>query len=339
MTHIRGSWLASCTLALALAGCAGDSQPHEEPRDNTSTSYASAGALDSFCDRLPRAAWSAFEKHPSSNEWFEVYAIESGIYAIYEPFQWQEVISWLIEGDETALLFDTGNGIGNIGDVVATLTDLPVTVVNSHSHFDHTGGNHQFDRILSLGTDFSLERSSGYQTEELLAEVSPEALCKPLPGGFVPGEHRIRPYAITGELADGDVIDLGGRRLEVLHIPGHTPDAIALLDRDAGFLWSGDSFYEGPIWLFAPETDIRAYRESVRRLAGIAPELTAVFPAHNTPRANPELLVSLRDKVEIVTAGQLEPVTMGDGTVEFTFAGFSFLMREDYYRIEDKEAD
>ncbi len=337
MMDIRSNWLAICAIALALAGCAGEPQPHEEPPD--STSYASAGELDSFCDRLPRAAWSDFEKHASSNDWFEVYAIEAGIYAIYEPFQWQEVISWLIEGDERALLLDTGNGIGNIGAVVATLTDLPVTVVNSHSHFDHTGGNHQFDRILSLGTPFSLAQSSGYQTEELLAEVSPEALCKPLPNGIEPGEHRVRQYTITGKIADGDVIDLGGRRLEVLHIPGHTPDAIALLDRDAGFLWSGDSFYEGPIWLFAPETDLRSYRESVRRLAGIAPELTAVFPAHNTPRANPDLLVSLRDQFEIVIAGQVEPVATGDGTVEFPFAGFGFLMREDYYRIEETESD
>ena len=339
MMNTRDNRLIGLAAALALAACGGASSSPGESRDGADPGYASAGELGSFCDRLPRAAWAAFEKHPSSNDWFEVYAIESGIYAIYEPFQWQEVISWLIEGDEKALLFDTGNGIGNIGAVVTGLTDLPVTVVNSHSHFDHIGGNHQFERILSMGTPFSLSRAAGFQTDELLTEVSPEALCKPLPDGLEPGEHRVRPYAITGQLADGDVIDLGGRQLEVLRVPGHTPDAIALLDRDAGFLWSGDSFYEGPIWLFAPETDLAAYGNSVRRLAEIAPTLTAVFPAHNTPQASPELLIALRDKFETVTSGQVEPVDVGDGTVEFPAEGFSLLMRKDYYRNDQDESE
>ncbi len=214
------------------------------------------------------------------------------------------------------------------------LTDLPVTVVNSHSHFDHTGGNYQFDRILSVSLPFSLARTAGLQTEELLAEVSTDALCKPLPGDLLAEEHRVRPYAISGRLEDGDSIDLGGRRLEVVLIPGHTPDAVALLDREAGYLWSGDSFYEGPIWLFAPETDLAAYRQSVARLAELAPELSAVFPAHNTPRADPGLLVDLSEKLELVLSGQVEPVAVGDGAVEFPFAGFSLLMREDFYRID-----
>ena len=98
-------------------------------------------------------------------------------------------------------------------------------------------------------------------------------------------------------------------------IPGHTPDAVALLDRDAGFLWSGDSFYEGPIWLFAPETDLEAYRESVARLAELAGGLNAVFPAHNTPRADPRLLVDLKAELDLVLAGKVEPDAVGDGAV------------------------
>ena len=125
-----------------------------------------------------------------------------------------------------------------------------------------------------------------------------------------------------------------GRQLEVLRVPGHTDDAIALLDRDAGFLWSGDSFYEGPIWLFAPETDLASYRESVARMAALAPDLEAVFPAHNTPRADPALLVELRDKLGQVLAGKIEPVPSPDGTVEFRFRDFGLLLREDYYLVD-----
>jgi hypothetical protein len=118
-----------------------------------------AGELASFCERLPRPAYAALEKHSSSNSWFEVYNVEPGVFAIYEPFQWQEVISYLITGADRALLFDTGNGMGDIKAIVEQLTDKPITVLNSHTHFDHIGGNYQFDDILSVSTDFSIENS------------------------------------------------------------------------------------------------------------------------------------------------------------------------------------
>lgn len=314
---------------VVLAGCTDAGKDIKEE----ATSYASAAEMGSFCDRLPRSAWADYEKHQTSNDWFEVYEVEPDIFAIYEPFQWQEVISYLIVGTDSAVLFDTGNGIGDIRAIVDRITDRPVRVINSHSHFDHIGGNYQFDEILSVATPFTLQRIDGIRSDELLLEVSPEALCKGLPAGVVPEEHHTRPFSIDATIADGDVLDIGGRSLEVVQLPGHTDDAIALLDRSAGFLWSGDSFYEGPIWLFFPETDLVAYRESVAKLAVLAPELEAVFPAHNTPRADPALLMQLRANLDRVLAGQVEPVPVADGNVEFRFEGFSLLMREDYYRI------
>ena len=145
--------------------------------------------------------------------------------------------------------------------------------------------------------------------------------------------HRIRPFSIANKIEDGDVLDIGGRQLEVLQVPGHTDDSIALLDRSAGFLWSGDSFYEGPIWLFFPETDLVAYQASVERLAALVPDLKAVFPAHNTPKAMPALLTRLRQNLDRVLAGDVLPVPVTDGNVEFRFEGFSLLMRDDYHSI------
>jgi len=239
--------------------------------------------LAGFCDRLPRAAYTAFEKDQSSNDWFEVYEVESGIWAIYEPFQWQEVISYLIVGSRSALLFDTGNGLGDIKAIVDQLTDKPVRVLNSHTHYDHIGGNYQFDEILSVATDFSIANSRGAANKIVAMEASPQALCKDLPEGVTQENHLIRPFTITAQVKEGDVIDLGGRRLEILQVPGHTDDSIALLDRDAGFLWTGDTFYEGPIWLWFPETDLAAYQKSIARLADLVPTLTALF-LHTTRR-------------------------------------------------------
>lgn len=292
-----------------------------------------AGELASFCERLPRPAYASLEKQPGSNEWFEVYNVEQGVFAIYEPFQWQEVISYLIVGRDRALLFDTGNGMGNIKAIVDQLTDKPVVVLNSHTHFDHIGGNHQFEDILSVSTAFSIENSHGVANEMVTIEASPEALCKGLPEGVTQASHRIKPFTITGTVREGDVIDLGGRRLEVLQIPGHTDDAVALLERESGFLWSGDTFYEGPIWLYFPETDLAAYRASIARLAELAPTLTAVFPAHNTPRAAPGLLVDTQKAFELVLEGKATPVPTWEGVVTFEFDGFGFLMREDNTRL------
>ena len=321
--------LTACAWLALVSVCTAENEVTSEP----SATYASAAELGSFCERLPRAAYAQFEKHATSNDWFEVYEVETGIFAIYEPFQWQEVISYLIVGTESAILFDTGNGIGDIKAVVDQLTDKVVRVINSHSHFDHIGGNHQFDDILSISTPFTLARTGGIQSDELSMEVSAEALCKAPPEGVTEQNHQIRPFSITRKIVDGEVIDIGGRQLEVLRIPGHTDDSIALLDRRAGFLWSGDNFYEGPIWLFFPETDLPAYKRSVEKMASLVPDLKAVFPAHNAPLADPVLLTRLREGLGRVLAGEVDPVPVPDGNVEFGFDGFGLLMREDYHSI------
>jgi len=266
-----------------------------------------ADTLGEFCAKLPRPAYAELTKHTVSNGWFEVYEIDAGIWAIYEPHQWQEVISYLIVGTQSALLFDTGNGLGNIKEIIDQLTDKPVTVINSHSHIDHIGGNFQFDQIASVSTDFSIGRS-----------------------GVTSDSHTINPYKITNKIKDGSQLDLGGRILEVLHIPGHTDDSVALLDRAAGFLWTGDSFYQGPIWLFADETDLRAYHDSIKRLAALTPVLTLLLPAHNTPAVKPDVLNDVLAAFEQVISGQAKATPEWDGVIRFQFEGFSFLMQENF---------
>ena len=96
---------------------------------------------DNWWDALPRPEWSAFTKVDLGDGWFDVYRIGDEIYAIHEPGQFEEVISFLIVGNDFALMFDTGLGIGNIRNVVDQLTDLDIVVLNSHTHYDHIGGN------------------------------------------------------------------------------------------------------------------------------------------------------------------------------------------------------
>lgn len=288
--------------------------------------------LSNFCDDLPRNAYSDLQKNEISTEWFEVYQVEPDVWAIYEPFQWQEVISYLIIGSDSALLFDTGNGLDNIKTIVEQLTDKPIRVLNSHSHFDHIGGNYLFKQILSPATKFSIANSKGNASKQIKMEASAAAICKGLPEGVTKQNHAIKPYIITSTVKDGDIIDLGNRKLEILLIPGHTDDSIALFEKESGLLWTGDSFYEGPIWLFFPETDLEAYKKSLSRLVGLVPQLKALLPAHNTPKADPIMLIETQKALELIFQGKAKakPVVDFEGVVAFDFKGFGFLMREDY---------
>lgn len=287
-----------------------------------------------FGECLADPVFADLRKHASSNDWFQVFEVAPGIWAILEPYQWQRVISYLIVGADRALLLDTGNGIGNIKAIVDQLTDKPIFVLNSHSHFDHIGGNHYFDEVWSASTAFSIVQSKGLENVDVALEVSPAALCCGLPDGVTQNRHCIRPFAITAKVKDGDVIDLGDLQLEILLIPGHTDDCIALLDRKSGFLWPGDSFYEGPIWLFAPETDLEAYSNSVARLATLAPQLKMLFPSHKIPKTSPAFLIEAQRAIELVLDGKAGAIPAKPGLVRFEFEGFSFLMRENYTRLQ-----
>ena len=286
----------------------------------------SAGAQQAdWCKKLPRPAYSKLKRVPVADSWFEVYKIRPGIFAIYEPHQLEEVISYLIFGTDKALLFDTGMGISNIQAVVSGLTKLPVSVVNSHTHNDHVGDNWRFTDVYGMDTDFTRANARGSK-QDAQDELAPEELCGALPVGFDAKAYATKPFHITRWLHDGDKIDLGGRTLKVIGTPGHTPDAIALLDEKNGLLFTGDSFYLGPIYLSRPETDLDAYVVSMQKLAALTPGLRLLLPAHNTPVADPGYLPKVVIAIQRVRRGEVKPVAK-EGKHEYVFEDFSFLMR------------
>jgi len=278
-----------------------------------------------WCKNLPRPAYAKLERVSAADPWFEVYKIRSGVFAIYEPHQAEEVISYLIVGGNRAVLFDTGMGISNIQAVVAGLTKLPVSVVNSHTHNDHVGDNWRFSDIYGMDTDFTRANARGSK-EDAQAELAPDEICGALPAGFDAKAYATKPFHITHWLHDGDEIDLGARTLKIIGTPGHTPDAVALLDRKNGLLFTGDSFYAGPIYLYRPETDLDAYEASMKKLAALAPQLSLLLPSHNVPVGDPSILPKVVSAMQQVRRGDVKPV-LKDGKHEYLFDGFSFLMR------------
>jgi glyoxylase-like metal-dependent hydrolase (beta-lactamase superfamily II) len=262
-----------------------------------------------------------------SDPWFEAYKPAPGVFAIYEPHQAEEVISYLIVGEKQALLFDTGMGISDIKGVTSELTRLPIIVLNSHTHDDHVGGNWEFATIYGMNTGFTRKDALGSR-EDAQAEITPDQICGPLPKDFDAKSYTTRPWKITAYTHDGDRFDLGGRTIEVLATPGHTPDAITLIDRANGLLFTGDTYYPAPIWLFRPETDLDAYAASIRRLAALARQIKLVLGAHNIPVASPAVLPRLVSAFDQVRAGKIRSTPASPGKVLYKVDDITFLMRD-----------
>lgn len=283
--------------------------------------------IPDWCRALPRPEYKTFERVSVSDPWFEVYKVVPGVFAIYEPHQAEETIGYLIVGEKRAVLFDTGMGISDVKKVVAELTRLPVVVLNSHTHDDHVGGNWEFSTIYGMDTDFTRENAKGSRVDAQ-GEITPGQICGALPQGFDAKAYATRPWKMTAYMHDGDRFDLGGRTLEVIATPGHTPDAMSLIDRANGLLFTGDTYYPAPIWLFRPETDLDAYAASIRRLAALAPQIKVVIGAHNIPVASPAVLARLVDAFDEVRAGRIQPSPGSAGKVLYKVGDISFLMRD-----------
>jgi len=272
-----------------------------------------------------RAAFAHLERVPSPDPWFEVYKVAPNTFAIYEPRQSEEAISYLILGTNRAAMFDTGLGIGNIRKIAESLTHLPITVINSHTHNDHVGGNWQFNSIDGMDTAFTRANAKG-STADAQAELAPGNVCGSLPPSFDAKNYSTRAWRVTHWIHDGDKIDLGGRTLEVIATPGHTPDAICLLDRANGLLFTGDTFYPGTIWLYRPETDLDAYAHSTKRLAVLTPHLRMLLCAHNSPISSPAVLPQLVAAFAQVRTGKIRSTPVGSGKVIYRVGHISFLM-------------
>lgn len=283
--------------------------------------------------------------------WFHTREAADGVWLVAEP---GHVNSWLIEGRDSAALLDTGLGIAPIRPVATALTDRPVSVVNTHHHFDHTGGNHEFDDIAIhergaelLGSPPPPELIAAYldYTRALIAAadarrgddraylhlLTADADPRPLPPGMDESSWRIRPSRATRVLSEGQRIDVGGRLLTVLHTPGHTPDCICLLDERDGLLFAGDTINTGPIYAQLPESELDDLARSARRLAELEPEVRLVLVSHfGRAVADARLLREVADGLELVAAGEAElhPARdcVGEPALEASFDRFSVLV-------------
>ena len=225
-----------------------------------------------------------------NTDWFRVEKIDDLTYAISEYGHWERVHSFLLMGSETALLIDTGLGIGNIKKVVDRLTALPVKVFTTHYHWDHIGG-HKYFNFIAVHTREKKWMESGIPIP--LSVIKQNIMKEPF-SITPPEDFDIEKYKIyTGKpskIIDTDeIIDLGKRKIKILHTPGHSPGHLVFFDCKTKVLFTGDLFYKGTIYVNYPSTDPYKYCESLKKITTTLSGLKRIFPSHN------ELNIPLED--------------------------------------------
>jgi glyoxylase-like metal-dependent hydrolase (beta-lactamase superfamily II) len=284
-----------------------------------------------WSDGRPREGYKKLEKLKTGQDWYSVYRLDEATLMISEDGQFEENVNYLVMCSDRAALIDTGDDLGNIRELVRELTALPVFVLNTHCHIDHIGGNHLFDEVWAY--DHPVSRGSaaiGVPHEIALETIRPENLCKPLPHSFREDTYRIPPYRVTHWIFDGETIDLGGRILKALHTPGHAPDHLMFLEKETGYLWTGDNFYEGCVYTHLPGGDLDVFIDTYReRILPLLSEVNLLLPSHNEPCFRPELLREMLVLSENARNGEGD-YEAGDNHIrKYGGSSFSLMVNED----------
>jgi glyoxylase-like metal-dependent hydrolase (beta-lactamase superfamily II) len=275
-------------------------------------------------DVLPRPGNRKLKHLKGASVWFEVYEVGFNTYAFLEPYHEEEVLSYLVVGNKRAVQIDTGMGIGNVKKEIERLTDLPVTVVNTHAHSDHVGDNHRFEEVWIFDQDAEVGRlKKGKGPADCAGLVGPGTfLEEKAPPSFNPAKYESLPSPVTRRLHDEEVVDLGGRTLTVFHTPSESPGHICLLDGREGILFSGDAVIPGMIYTDPSTPDGERHLESLERLVGLGDRVKRLCPGHNEAVVSPDLLVKARDAFRKVIAGDAAPDEDGKRWRMYRFDGF-----------------
>lgn len=230
---------------------------------------------------------------PVADPWFQIIEIDDSTTLIQEPYvdPWVSANIWHIRGDRMDLLIDTGMGIAPLRpQIMRHVADREPVVVITHAHLDHMGSAHEFadcwahplepTEAHGLGTLSGPELLRILGADDAPFDPPADVMVSAIPHrDYAIADYHLRPVTPTRRLKDGDAIDLGGRVITVLHLPGHTPGSIGLYDAGSRALFTGDVIYD-PLALLdgLHGSNVADYKKSVRRLLDL--DVDTVYPGH-----------------------------------------------------------
>ncbi|MFX0000946.1 MAG: MBL fold metallo-hydrolase [Candidatus Hodarchaeota archaeon] len=229
----------------------------------------------------------------NSYQWFEIFKHKDYLYVIRERldeidprFYTTYTNLYLVIGSHYTLLIDTGCGLFPLKPIINDLIDdKELLVVNTHSHFDHIGGNYEFDKVLIHKKERKL--ISKPRDISFLSDSPKEVTRK-----YESKNYIIPPAKEIQSVIDREVIDLGDISIKVIHTPGHSPGCISLLTNKHE-LFTGDTAHYGAMYLTKSTFPIIVL--SISKLLDLFQETKniEIYPSHEEFAVDKELLVNL----------------------------------------------
>ena len=226
--------------------------------------------------------------------WFTTEQLDKDTFVISENRHWEETHCYLLVGAYRSLLIDTGLGIGDILAEVRKCADEPVTAVATHAHWDHIGGHGYFSEFYVHEEEESWLKGGFPLPVEAVRKMI--ASCRELPAGYDVTAYEIFQGTPAKILKGGEVLDIGGRTVEVLHTPGHSPGHMCFWEPERGYLFTGDLVYQGTLYADYPSTDPAAYLASLGKITSLP--VKKLFPAHHSLEVTPKLAERIKKEFE-----------------------------------------
>ncbi|MGB9979632.1 MBL fold metallo-hydrolase [Methanobacterium sp.] len=247
--------------------------------------------------------------------WFNVKQVADKTWAIRDKTQ---VACYLVEGEEKALLIDTCWGLGNLAELVQSITSLPIKVVITHGHPDHVCGAFQFNDLYISNEDKGM--LNAFYDKQTRRQLLENRFRDQHPADFSNGEWINAELGNISTIKEGDMFELGKRDIKVIAVPGHTPGSICLLDEQNELLFSGDSIQTAPILMHLDVSlPLSTYFDSIVHVYSFEESYDKILPSHGeTPidkMVLDELINGVSEILEGKLVGNLEHTFFGDGLV------------------------
>ena len=200
---------------------------------------------------------------------YKTLQISDGISLIQETYvaNFMRCNIWHVKGRKFDLLIDTGMGLSSLKKYILKETSKPIKAIVTHSHFDHCGSLHEFN--CRLGHKNEEEILKNTQNDKIVfsgAWKEIDIIDKKQFPKYSGEKYSVTPAPLTGYLDEGDVIDLGNRAFNILHLPGHSPGSIGLFDLKSRELFSGDALYDGELLDNLYHSDKELYERTLSRI-------------------------------------------------------------------------